>query len=76
MPHPPPPGLPLTAHGTCLATKETSDEKTNDPAPNIAKRNGWHDTENRWKHSDFCYVVLRYVYPIFQEMISRGGLNQ
>jgi chitodextrinase len=40
------------------------------------KPNGWHDATNRWKHSDFCYVALPYVYPMFQEMISRGGLNQ
>jgi hypothetical protein len=44
--------------------------------PAEAKPNGWHDATNRWKHSDFCYVALPYVYPMFEEMISRGGLNQ
>lgn len=44
--------------------------------PGEAKKNGWHDAGNRWMHSDFCYVALPYVYPMFQEMISRGGLNQ
>jgi len=29
----------------------------------------------RWIHSDFKNVALPYVYPMFQEMIARGGLN-
>ena len=44
--------------------------------PGEAKQNVWHDVGNRWKHSDFCNVALPYVYPMFQEMITRGGLNQ
>jgi len=30
---------------------------------------------NRWIHSDFKNVALPYVQPMFQEMITRGGLN-
>jgi hypothetical protein len=36
-----------------------------------------HDRERRgrWIHSDFKNVALPYVQPMFQEMITRGGLN-
>jgi len=33
------------------------------------------DRRGRWIHSDFKNVALPYVQPMFQEMITRGGLN-
>ena len=30
---------------------------------------------NRWIHSDFKNVALPYVHPMFQKMITTGGLN-
>ncbi len=32
-------------------------------------------TQNRWLHSDFKNVALPFVYPLFQTIISRGGLR-
>lgn len=32
--------------------------------------------DGAWRHSDFKDVGLPYVYPMYQAMIDRGGLNQ
>jgi hypothetical protein len=31
--------------------------------------------ENKWRHSDFKVVALPFVYPMYEEMISRGSLK-
>jgi hypothetical protein len=41
-----------------------------------AASNGAFPTpENKWRHSDFKDVGLPYVYPMYEEMISRGSLK-
>jgi hypothetical protein len=34
------------------------------------------NADGEWRHSDFKDVGLPYVYPMYQAMIDRGGLNQ
>jgi len=67
--------IPAMSHAVA-ANRLNSLGENNYDMPSSAKKNGWHNAENRWRHSDFCFVALPYVYPMFQEMISRGGLNQ
>lgn len=39
--------------------------------------NGFPSTDDEdWRHSDFKDVGLPYVYPMYQAMIDRGGLDQ
>lgn len=41
-----------------------------------AASNGAFPTpSSKWRHSDFKVVALPYVYPMFEEMISRGALK-
>ena len=41
-----------------------------------AQNNGAFPTpDNMWRHSDFKDVALPYVYPMYEEMISRGALK-
>jgi hypothetical protein len=43
-----------------------------------AEANGPFPTnaDGEWRHSDFKDVGLPYVYPMYQAMIDRGGLDQ
>lgn len=67
--------IPAMSHAVAANRLESLDSKNYD-MPTLAKKNGWHDAGNRWRHSDFYAVALPYVYPMFQEMISRGELNK
>ena len=67
--------IPAMSHAVAANRLESLDSKNYD-MPTLAKKNGWYDAGNRWRHSDFYAVALPYVYPMFQEMISRGELNK
>jgi hypothetical protein len=69
-------GMPAMSNAVAANLLASLGTGSNYDMPGEAKKNGWYDGTNRWRHSDFCYVALPYVYPMFQEMISRGGLNQ
>lgn len=42
-----------------------------------AQNNGPFPTnsQEKWRHSDFKVAALPYVYPMYEEMISRGALK-
>lgn len=73
-------GIPAMSNATAANFMLSLDEARNFPMHTIGKvpANGPFPTNARgdWRHSDFKDVGLPYVYPMYQAMIDRGGLNQ
>lgn len=70
-------GIPAMSNATA-ANVMTSLGKNNYPMHTTGKAasNGAFPTpDSKWRHSDFKAVALPYVYPMYEEMISRGALK-